>query len=145
MSSLFTRIRKGELPGHMIWDDGLCFAILTIKPIREGHLLVIPHAEVDHWYDMDSALNAHVFDIARLLSQTLRSLFPCEKVGLMIAGLEVRHAHLHLIPVMAIADLNFALAQDREDALQLQTANRIRQALRAAGHTSVPADRPILQ
>ena len=140
MSSLFTRIRQGELPGHIVWDDGRCFAMLTIKPIREGHLLVIPHEEVDHWYDMDSALNAHVFEVTRLLSQTQRSLFPCEKVGLMIAGLEVRHAHLHLIPVTAIADLNFALAQDRDDALQAQTAKRLRQALRAAGHTSVPAE-----
>jgi histidine triad (HIT) family protein len=141
MSSLFTRIREGELPGHIVWDDGRCFAMLTIKPIREGHLLVIPHEEVDHWYDMDSQLNAHVFEVARLLSQTQRALFPCEKVGMMIAGLEVRHAHLHLIPITAIADLDFALAQDREDSLQAQTANRIRQALRAAGHTSVPADR----
>ena len=53
MSSLFTKIRQGELPGHLLWDDGRCFAILTIKPIREGHLLVIPHQEVDHWDDMD--------------------------------------------------------------------------------------------
>lgn len=138
MSSLFTRIRQGELPGHIVWDDGRCFAMLTIKPIREGHLLVIPHQEVDHWYDMDSTLNAHVFEVGRVLSQTLRSLFPCEKVGLMIAGLEVRHTHLHLIPITAIADLNFALAQDRDDALQQLTAARIRQALRASGHNCVP-------
>lgn len=140
MSSLFTRIRLGELPGHIVWDDGRCFVMLTIKPIREGHLLVIPHEEVDHWYDMDRDLNAHVFEVARLMSQTQRELFPCVKAGMMIAGLEVRHAHLHLIPVTAIADLNFALAQDREDELQRQTANRIRQALRTAGHTSVTAD-----
>jgi histidine triad (HIT) family protein len=140
MSSLFSRIRLGELPGHIVWDDGLCFVLLTIKPIREGHLLVIPHQEVDHWYDMDSALNAHVFAVARLISQTQRALFPCEKVGMMIAGLEVRHTHLHLIPISAIADLNFALAQDRDNTLQRQTANQIRRALRDAGHTSVPTD-----
>lgn len=134
MSSLFTRIRQGELPGHLVWDDGRCFAMLTIKPIREGHLLVIPHEEVDHWYDMDASLNAHVFEVARLLSQQLRALFPCEKVGMMIAGLEVRHTHLHLIPVTAIADLNFALAQDRSDAEQALTAEKIRQALRTAGY-----------
>lgn len=134
MSSLFTRIRQGELPGHIVWDDGRCFAMLTIKPIREGHLLVIPHEEVDHWYDMDAALNAHVFEVARLLSRQLRTLFPCEKVGMMIAGLEVRHTHLHLIPVTAIADLNFALAQERADADQAVTAEKIRQSLRAAGY-----------
>lgn len=138
MSSLFTRIRQGELPGHILWDDGRCFAILTIKPIREGHLLVIPHQEVDHWDELDAELNAHVFGVASLLSRTLRSLFPCEKVGLMIAGLEVRHAHLHLIPITAISDLNFALAQERDDAAQSGTASRIRAALRDAGQPSVP-------
>ena len=140
MSSLFTRIRQGELPGHIVWDDDLCFAILTLKPIREGHLLVIPREEVDHWYDMDAALNAHVFGVARLLSQTMKRLFPCEKVGMMIAGLEVRHAHLHLIPITAIADLNFSHAQDRDDALQAETAFTLRSALRDAGYTSVPAE-----
>jgi histidine triad (HIT) family protein len=70
----------------------------------------------------------------------MKALFPCEKVGMMIAGLEVRHAHLHLIPVTAIADLNFSLAQDRDDVLQLQTAHTLRDALRAAGESSVPAE-----
>ena len=140
MSSLFTRIRQGELPGHIVWDDGQCFAILTLKPIREGHLLVIPREEVDHWYDMPAPLNAHVFGVARLLSQTMKALFPCEKVGMMIAGLEVRHAHLHLIPVTAIADLNFSLAQDRDEVLQRQTAQKLRDALRAAGYGNIPAE-----
>ncbi|MDO9476275.1 MAG: HIT family protein [Pseudohongiella sp.] len=140
MSSLFTRIRAGELPGHIVWDDERCFAILTLKPIREGHVLLIPRDEVDHWYDMEPTLNAHVFDVARTLSQTIKQLFPCEKVGMMIAGLEVRHAHLHLIPITAIADLNFSLAQDRDDSLQAETARSIRHALRESGHTAVPAE-----
>jgi histidine triad (HIT) family protein len=140
MSSLFTRIRQGELPGHILWDDGSCFAILTIKPIREGHLLVIPHQEVDHWDDMDPALNAHVFNVAGTLSRAMRALFPCEKIGMMIAGLEVRHAHLHLIPIKAISDLDFTLAQDREEEAQYGTACRIRQHLRDAGHSAVPDD-----
>ena len=138
MSSLFTRIRQGELPGHVLWDDGRCFAILTIKPIRVGHLLVIPYDEVDHWDDMDAELNAHVFNVANTLSRALRELFPCEKVGMMIAGLEVRHAHIHLVPITTISDLNFALAREREEEAQLGTACRIRQALRDAGHPSVP-------
>jgi histidine triad (HIT) family protein len=140
MSSLFTKIRQGEIPGHILWDDGLCFAILTIKPIREGHLLVIPHAEVDHWDEMDAALSTHAFGVARLLSRTLRALFPCEKVGMMIAGLEVRHAHIHLTPIVAISDLNFAMAQERDDTAQRLTAQKIRQALRDAGHSAVPVD-----
>ena len=138
MSSLFTRIRQGELPGHVLWDDGSCFAILTIKPLRVGHLLVIPYDEVDHWDDMAAELNAHVFNVANVLSRTVRSLFPCEKVGMMIAGLEVRHAHIHLVPITAISDLNFALAQERDEEAQFGTACRIRQALRDAGHQAVP-------
>lgn len=129
MSSLFTKIRQGELPGHKIWDDGSCFAILTIEPIREGHLLVIPYEEVDHWVDMDDETTAHVFKVSRLLSETMAELFPCEKVGIMIAGLEVRHTHIHLVPIQAIADLNFALAKPREDALQAETAMKLRQRL----------------
>ena len=140
MSSLFTRIRQGELPGHLLWNDGTCFAILTIKPIREGHLLVIPNQEVDHWDDMDVALTQHVFTVSRLLSRTMRSLFPCEKVGMMIAGLEVRHAHIHLVPIKAISDLNFSLAEERDEEAQRLTAARIRQSLRDAGHQHVPAD-----
>ncbi|WP_237132655.1 HIT family protein [Pseudohongiella sp. O18] len=140
MSSLFTRIRQGELPGHLLWNDGTCFAILTIKPIREGHLLVIPHQEVDHWDDMDEALTQHVFTVSRLLSRTMRSLFSCEKVGMMIAGLEVRHAHIHLVPIKAISDLNFSLAEERDEEAQRLTAARIRQSLRDAGHQHVPAD-----
>ena len=139
MSSLFTRIRQGELPGHLLWNDGTCFAILTIKTIREGLLLVIPHQEVDHWDDMDVALTQHVFTVSRLLSRTMRSLFPCEKVGMMIAGLEVRHAHIHLVPIKAISDLNFSLAEERDEEAQRLTAARIRQSLRDAGPQHVPA------
>jgi histidine triad (HIT) family protein len=140
MSSLFTQIRLGQLPGHLLWDDGRCFAILTIKPINEGHLLVIPHEEVDHWDDMSPELTAHIFQVASTLSKTLRTLFPCEKTGLMIAGLEVRHAHLHLFPINAISDLDFSKAQDRAGDAQKLTADKIRAALREQGLQPVPAD-----
>ncbi|ALO47596.1 HIT family protein [Pseudohongiella spirulinae] len=140
MSSLFTQIRLGQLPGHLLWDDGRCFAILTIKPINEGHLQLIPHEEVDHWDDMSPELTAHIFQVASTLSKTLRKLFPCEKTGLMIAGLEVRHAHLHLFPINAISDLDFSKAKDRADDAQKLTADKIRAALQEQGLTSVPAD-----
>jgi|SRR5690554_386410 len=140
MSSQLTRIRLGESPGHLVWDDGTCFAILNTKPISEGHLLVVPYQEVDHWDEMDQTLNAHCFDVASRLSRTLRALFPCEKVGMMIAGLETRHAHIHLLPISALSDLNFALARERDDTLQSATANRIRQALRDAGQAHVTGD-----
>lgn len=140
MSSQLTRIRLGESPGHLLWDDGTCFSMLAGRPISEGHLLVVPHLEVDHWDEMDEALNAHCFGVASLLSRRLRSLFQCEKVGMMIAGLETRHAHIHLLPINALSDLNFSLARERDDALQVATAERIRAALRADGHMHTVSD-----
>ena len=140
MASQLTRIRLGELPGHLVWDDGTCFAMLTVKPISEGHLLVVPYQEVDHWDEMDGGLNAHCFGVASQLSRVLRSLFPCEKIGVLIAGLETRHAHIHLLPISALSDLNFALARERDDTLQAATAKRIRAALREAGLAHVTGE-----
>ncbi len=136
MSSIFTQIVKGSLPGHVLWQDEHCYCILTLKPIREGHVLLIPHAEIDFWDDIPEAVSAHMFIVAQNISRTLRSLFPCAKIGMMIAGLEVRHAHMHLFPINALTDLDFSLARERDDAVQLQTANRIRTALAAAGYSA---------
>ena len=83
MSSPLTAVRLGEQPGHLVWDDGTCFAMLNAKPVSEGHLLVVPYEEVDHWDDMDAALNAHCFGVAAMLSRHLRALFPCEKTGMI--------------------------------------------------------------
>src|SRR5690606_11589198 len=96
MSSIFTRILQGDLPGHVLWQDALCFSILTIKPVREGHVLVIPRDEIDSWDELPEPLTTHLFITAQKISRILRAIFPCRKVGMMIAGLEVPHAHIHL-------------------------------------------------
>ena len=141
MSSIFTRIISGESTGHVLWQDELCYCILTIKPVREGHVLVIPREEIDHWDDMPEPVTAHVFIVAQKISRVLRSLFPCAKVGVMIGGLEVRHVHVHLLPINALTELDFSLAHERSDEAQRQTANRIRTALRAAGYSeATPVD-----
>lgn len=141
MSSIFTQIFRGELPGHVLWKDAHCYCILTLKPVQEGHVLVIPVQEVDHWDDIPPAVSAHLFVTAQKISRVLRSLFPCKKIGVMIAGLEVRHAHVHLFPINALTDLDFARAQERDDEAQRLTANRIREALANAGHNE--ATRPL--
>ena len=140
MSSLFTRIVNGELPGQVLWQDELCYSILTIKPIREGHVLVIPRMEIDHWDEIPETTTEHLFVVAQKISRVLRSLFPCAKIGMMIAGLEVRHAHIHLFPIDALSDLDFSLASMRDEEAQRITANRIRKALRDLGYNAVTAE-----
>jgi len=130
MSSLFTRIINREIPGRFVYEDDHCVAFLTVAPIRPGHTLVVPRAEVDHWLDLPPELTAHLFQAAQKVGRGLQQAFPCQKIGLMIAGLEVPHTHLHLVPVNAISDLDFAQQNARTPAEELdEAAQRIRAAL----------------
>ena len=138
MTSLFTKIIQGELPGRFVWADELAVGFLTIEPLRPGHVLVVPRQEVDHWIDLEPALAAHLNEIARLLGHALMEAFEPVKVGLMIAGLEVRHTHLHVVPIHALHDLNFARADKNATPEALDdAAARIRAALRAQGRSGV--------
>jgi len=122
MPTLFTRIIRREIPGRFVYEDEHCVAFLTMAPIRPGHTLVVPRAEIDHWLDLPPDLTAHLFQTAQKVGRAIQSAFPCEKVGLMIAGLEVPHTHLHLVPVNAISDLDFAKQDDRTTAEELDAA-----------------------
>ncbi len=140
MATVFTRILNGELPARFVWKDPLAVAFLTIQPIRPGHLLVVPRQEIDHWIDLPPELNAHIFGVARTIGQALQQAFQPQKVGLMIAGLEVRHVHLHLLPIESIGDLNFAKADPNATAASLDAAaEKTRAALRALGCAQVSA------
>jgi diadenosine tetraphosphate (Ap4A) HIT family hydrolase len=135
MSSLFTRIIAGELPGHFVWKDAEAAAFLTIQPIREGHLLVVPRAEVDHWDDLPEPLAAHLMVVSQRIARVLKTLYKPQRVGLVIAGLEVPHTHLHVIPIDGMGDLSFARARHASNEQLGKTAADIRAALRAAGHS----------
>jgi histidine triad (HIT) family protein len=129
MASVFTLIMEGKIPGNFVYEDDLTVAILTIQPIREGHVLVIPREEIDQWTDLSPDLAAHLMKVSHKISNALKSLFPCTRVGLMIAGLEVPHTHLHLVPMDSMADLSFANAKNAApEALKL-VAEKIRAAL----------------
>ncbi|KAA0011949.1 HIT family protein [Billgrantia pellis] len=129
MASIFTRIMQGELPGHFVWEDDRCVAIMTLNPMKPGHLLVIPREEIDHWDDLPAALSAHLMSVSQKLAKALKRAFPCERVGIMIVGLEVPHVHLHLVPIEAMQDIRLeGLPQAEPDALA-QAAARIREAL----------------
>ena len=135
MPSIFTRIIDGEFPGHFVWKDEQAVAFMTIQPVREGHLMVIPRAEIDHWDDLPEALAAHLMVVSQRIARALKDVFPCRRIGMMIAGLEVAHTHLHLVPIDDLGDLSFARARSADAPRLADEATRIRAELRAHGHS----------
>ena len=119
-----------EIPGTFVHEDDLCVAFLSINPLAEGHVLVVPREEVDHWVDMDETLNAHLFAVSRRIARALRTAFPCERVGLIIAGYEVNHCHIHIVPTENMSQLDFRNAAASVDRARLEeNADRITAAL----------------
>ena len=138
MASIFTKIISGELPGRFVWRDDRAVAFLTIEPLQPGHTLVVPIQEIDHWLDLDPALAEHLMRVAQTIGRAIQDAFDPTKVGLMIAGLEVPHVHLHLSPINALSDLNFANCDRSPKAADMDAAaERIRASLRAMGHAEV--------
>ncbi len=135
MPSVFTRIIGGELPGRFVWRDDEVVAFLTINPITTGHTLVVPVAEIDHWLDIDPPLLARLTEVAQRVGTAQMAAFSPTRVGLIVAGLEVPHAHLHVLGIDEEGDLDFARAQTSPDPADLDdAARRLREALVAAGH-----------
>jgi histidine triad (HIT) family protein len=138
MPTIFTRIIDGELPGTFVWRDDRAVGFMSINPLAPGHVLVVPAVEVDHWIDLDAELVAHVFEVTRVIGVAQASAFPCEKVGVIVAGYEVPHVHVHVIPTTSMAQLNFANAARSVDPADLEAnAEAIREQLRAAGRPEV--------
>lgn len=138
MSTLFTRIIDGELPGRFVWRDDDVVAFLTISPMTPGHTLVVPRAEVDHWLDLPAELAERCMTVAQAIGQAQMEAFAPVRVGLVIAGLEVPHTHLHVVPIDTEADLSFAKADPSPDPAALDdAAERLRAALRAQGRAEV--------
>lgn len=138
MPTVFTRIIEGKLPGRFVWRDDRCVAFLTIAPIARGHVLVVPIAEVDHWIDLDEDLTAHLMVVSQRIARAQQEAFRPTRVGVLVAGLEVPHTHIHLVPIRSEADLSFENADPDpdQDALD-EAAARLRTTLRAAGHAEV--------
>jgi diadenosine tetraphosphate (Ap4A) HIT family hydrolase len=108
MPTIFTRIIDGDIPGHFVWTDERCVAFLSINPITAGHALVVPRVEVDHWLDLDPDLAAHLMVVARAVGLAQQHAFAAPRVGLEIAGFEVPHCHLHVLPIWGEADLHLS-------------------------------------
>lgn len=135
MATIFTRIIDGELPGRFVWRDEQAVAFLSINPITTGHVLVVPIAEVDHWLDVDPELAKHLMQVAQCVGHAQMQAFSPTRVGLIIAGLEVPHTHLHVLPIDSEGDLSFAKAdRDPDPAVLDDAATRLRAALSDLGH-----------
>ncbi len=138
MASIFTRIINGEIPGRFVWRDDTAVAFLDVRPLAPGHCLVVPVAEVDRWTDLDPATAAHCMTVAHAVANAQQLVFSPPRVGLMIAGFEVPHVHIHVFPTHGMANFDFAQADTSPDPAQLDHyATALRAALRAAGHASV--------
>ena len=127
--SIFTRIIQGEIPCHKLLEDDRYFAFLDIRPMAPGHCLVIPKEQVDKFFDQTEELLAGMLPFAKRLSDALEQVIPCDRVGLMVAGLEVPHAHLHLVPINDIGQLSFANSQPANPDELADLAEKIRAAL----------------
>ena len=122
MSSVFTKIMSGELPGHFIWKDDICAAFLSINPIATGHTLVVPILEVDHWIELPPDTNSHLINVAQIIGEAQMNAYSPERVGIVIAGFEVPHTHLHVIPINGMQDLEFSRAAATVDQSLLSAA-----------------------
>jgi diadenosine tetraphosphate (Ap4A) HIT family hydrolase len=139
MASIFTRIIAGELPGRFLWQDDRCVVLLDVRPLAVGHALVMPRAEVDRWTDLGAADAAHLMTVAHHVANAQMAVFEPARIALIIAGFEVPHTHLHVVPATSMANLDFSNADTNPDQTVLDdAADRIRAALRAAGHAQVP-------
>jgi len=130
MATIFTKIINGEIPCHKIAEDENYLAFLDISPLVEGHTLVIPKQEVDYYFDMDDALLAGLHIFSKKIAKAIQLAIPCTRIGTTVIGLEVPHAHLHLIPIKNVSDMNFSKPKlsPSEDELKI-TAEKIRKAL----------------
>jgi histidine triad (HIT) family protein len=125
VASIYTRIIDGEIPGRFIWRDDICVSFLDIRPLARGHALVVPRQEIDQWTDLDPATAAHLVEVAHAVGRAQKALLSPARIGLMIAGFEVPHVHVHVVPMNSMAALDFAQADtnpDQDDLDRLQAS-----------------------
>ncbi len=108
MATVFSKIINGELPGRFVYEDDEIVAFLTIEPMTQGHTLVVPRAEIDHWQEIEPAVFGRVMEVAQLIGKAVCKAFGAERAGVIIAGLEVPHLHVHVFPAYNLTDFGFA-------------------------------------
>ena len=126
MNSLFNRIIKGEIPCHKILENEEFLAFLDIKPLNPGHTLVIPKKEVDYVFDLEDDLLGKLMVFSKKVALMIKKEISCKRIGIIVAGLEVPHTHVHLVPINALGDLNFTKAKPESSDELSKVAERIR-------------------
>lgn len=129
MATLFTRILKGEIPSVKILEDERCFAFLDIRPINPGHTLIVPKLEVDSLWDAPADLLASIMPFAQRVAKAVQAATGCRRVGLLVAGFEVPHAHIHLVPIEGEGELTFSRARPAKPEDLQAMGQRIREKL----------------
>lgn len=132
MTSVFTKIINGEIPGRFVYRDETVVAFLTIEPIAYGHTLVVPVEEVDKWTDLDPQTWAHCNEVAQKVGQAILDVYDCERAGYLIAGFEVPHTHIHVFPANDMSGYNLAniMKMDETDPAKMdEAADKLRAAL----------------
>ena len=130
MSSIFTKIIQGDIPSYKVYEDEQFIAFLDIFPLREGHTLVVPKQEIDYLFDQDDTTLSALMPVCKKIAKSIESVIDCERVGVAVIGLEVPHAHVHLVPINGVHDIDFSqpkLEFSQEDFAA--TANKIRAAI----------------
>ena len=108
MPSIFSQIIAGQIPSYKIAENENCFAFLDVFPLAPGHTLVVPKIEIDNMHDLDADTHAALFAFSKKIARAIGKAIPCKKVGMAVVGLEVPHAHVHLVPLNKVADLDFS-------------------------------------
>ena len=130
MTSIFTRIIDGEIPGRFVWKDDVCVAFLDVRPLARGYVLVVPREEVDHWTDLPADTAAHLMSVAHRVGNAQKAVLDPARIGLMIAGFEVPHVHIHVVPMESMANLDFRSADTNPDQADLdEVHNQLQAAL----------------
>lgn len=119
MASIFTKIISREIPAHIVAENEDFIAFLDVFPLRKGHTLVVPKKEVDYIFDLDDETYNGLMSFAKEVSHKIKSVFPCEKIGVSVVGLEVPHVHVHLIPINSVSDMNFSQEKLQLDSSEL--------------------------
>lgn len=131
MASIFSKIVQGEIPAYKVAEDYYFLAFLDVNPLAKGHTLIIPKKEVDYIFDLDDTLYSGLFVFAKKVAKALEASVSCERIGLAIIGLEVPHAHIHLVPINHVGDINFAAPRVKLSPEQYQEiADTIKERLR---------------
>jgi histidine triad (HIT) family protein len=129
MPSVFTRIIKREIPGHIVAEDENCIAFLDVMPLVRGHVLVVPKQEIDYIFDLDDKTLAALHVFSKTVAHAIKKAIPCKRIGVAVIGLEVPHVHIHLVPMNSMSDITFTNAKLKPSNEELtEVEEKIRKA-----------------